>query len=117
MLSKKSQFTGIALIITSAVAVCFGQMFWKLGASDGNLVILAGGFVLYGLGALLMMISFRFGKLSVLHPMMSVGYVLSLFVGVYTFAEKITLSKVGGIICILAGLIFLAVSDSGGFEK
>ena len=114
MSTKKNQLIGISLIISSAIAVCFGQMLWKMGASNSSLIILAGGFILYGLGALLMMISFRFGKLSVLHPMMSIGYVLSLFIGACAFSEEITLFKIGGIICVLIGLIFLAKSDKGG---
>ena len=112
MTKKKSSMVGIALILTSSISVCFGQMLWKLGALDSRLVILGGGFALYGMGAMLMMLSFRYGKLSVLHPMMSLGYVLSLFVGAYMFREEITLPKVFGVVFVLVGLIFLANSDN-----
>ena len=61
---------GILLMLVSSICVCVGQLLWKLSATQGLLFMLA-GFVFYGAGALIMIIAYKFGKLSVLQPMVS----------------------------------------------
>ncbi len=68
---------GILLMLVSSVCVCIGQLLWKLSAEEGILVLLA-GFAFYGVGAMVMILAYRFGKLSVLQPMLSLNYVLSI---------------------------------------
>lgn len=111
MNEKKSQLKiGIALILTSAFMTCSGQLCWKLGAIhvEYTLVFYLIGFALYGLGALLMMLAFRFGEMSVLHPMLSVGFVGSLFLGGVFLNEDITIKKIIGIMFVLVGVCFLS---------
>ena len=74
--NKDRLSVGIALMLTSALLTCTGQLCWKLSAlREPPLLFLLAGFGLYGLGALLMMAAMRFGELSVLHPMLGAGYV------------------------------------------
>lgn len=111
MSEKKSQLKrGIALIITSAIMTCSGQLCWKLGAvyAEYTIGFYLLGFLLYGMGALLMVIAFRFGEMSVLHPMLSVGFVGSLFLGNLFLNENITIRKIEGILLILVGIWFLS---------
>ena len=56
---------GILLMLISSLCVCIGQLLWKLSADRGIIVMLA-GFLFYGAGALVMLVAYRFGKLSVL---------------------------------------------------
>lgn len=69
------------------------------------------GFVLYGLGALSMIISYKFGKVSVLQPILSLNYVISLFLGYFILHEIITLTKIIGIVIIIIGVILIAGGD------
>ena len=62
-----------------------------------------------------MMAAMRFGELSVLHPMLSAGYALSIILGALVLDEAITGRKLLGIAVITAGLICL--STSKGVEK
>ena len=101
---------GILLMLTSSLFVCIGQLLWKLSAS-GNLLFLMGGFVLYGLGALAMLISYRYGKLSVLQPMLSMNYVISILLAVVVLKEPVSLLNCAGVILIIAGVIMLAWGD------
>ena len=61
---------GILLMLVSSICVCVGQLLWKLSATQGIIVMLA-GFCFYGVGALVMIIAYKYGKLSVLQPMLS----------------------------------------------
>lgn len=111
-MEKKNRLPlGIALMLTSALLTCVGQLCWKL-SEDSPLLLLA-GFALYGCGALLMMAAMRFGELSVLHPMLSAGYALSIILGAVVLEEKITTNKLLGIAVITAGLVCLSTSRGG----
>lgn len=106
---------GIALMLTSALFTCCGQLCWKLSANESSLACLLAGFALYGCGALLMMAAMRFGELSVLHPMLSAGYALSIVLGALVLGEEIGAGKLLGIAAIAAGLVCL--STSGGEKE
>ena len=103
---------GIAMILLSALLACLGQLAWKLSAQEGPLFLLA-GFALYGVGALLMILAMRHGELSVLHPMMSMGYVLSVVLGFWVLGETVTLTKVLGIGVITLGLVLISLPERG----
>ena len=100
---------GIARMLTSALLTCVGQLLWKLSAG-GSLWLLLGGFALYGAGALLMILALRCGELSVLHPMLGAGYVLSLLLGSVFLRETLSATKLVGVLVITAGLVLLAGS-------
>lgn len=101
---------GIALMLSSALLTCLGQLCWKLSAGEGSPLYLLAGFGLYGCGALLMMAAMRFGELSVLHPMLSAGYVLSILLGALVLGEEVSAAKLAGIAVIAAGLVCLSTS-------
>jgi drug/metabolite transporter (DMT)-like permease len=102
---------GILLMLISALCACFGQLLWKLSV-DGGIYLLIAGFLLYGVGAFIMLIAFRFGSLSVLQPMLSINYVLSIFLAATILKEQITMLKVIGVIVIMIGVVFIAGGDS-----
>lgn len=101
---------GIILILCSALCTSLGQAFWKL-FSEGQILFIIIGFVLYGGGAILMIMAFRFGSLSVLHPLLSLGYLFALFIGGYILNEVISYREVAGIIIILVGVLCVGGGD------
>ena len=101
---------GILLMLVSSLCVCIGQLLWKLSADMGIIVMLA-GFLFYGVGALVMLIAYRFGKLSVLQPMLSLNYVLSIILAAAVLKESITILKCIGVIVIIAGVVLIAGGD------
>ena len=58
-----------------------------------------------------MIIAFKFGSLSVLHPMMSIGYIIALLIGYFLLDEDITKFKIIAIIFILIGVVLMGVGD------
>lgn len=111
MAPKKDRLpAGIALMLASAFLTCLGQLCWKLSANENSFPFLLAGFGLYGCGALLMMAAMRFGDLSVLHPMLSAGYALSIILGALVLGEEVAANKLLGITVITAGLVCLSTS-------
>lgn len=102
---------GILLMVVSSLFACVGQLLWKLSGAYGLWIMLL-GFVCYGIGAVLMLIAYRFGKLSVLQPMLSLNYVLSLFLGAAVLHEPLTVLKFIGVLVIVSGVILIAGGDT-----
>lgn len=103
---------GILLMLISSICVCIGQLLWKLSAEQRSIIMLA-GFCFYGVGALVMIVAYRFGKLSVLQPMLSLNYVLSIILAAVVLKEEITILKCIGVLVIIVGVIIIAGSDEG----
>lgn len=94
----------------SSICVCVGQLLWKLSAEHGTIVMLV-GFFFYGIGALMMLVAYKFGKLSVLQPLLSLNYILSIVFAVIVLKEEITILKFIGVLIIIAGVIMIAGGD------
>lgn len=109
MTSETSRM-GIVLMIFSALTSCTGQLLWKLSVTNGFAYIIIGFFV-YAMGALLMIVAYRFGKLSVLQPIMSLAYVFSIFLGFFFLNESISIMKCISVILIIIGVFFIALGD------
>ena len=109
--SIKKNIKGILLIIIAAMLTSVGQLFWKLShGSDVKLMLI--GFVCYGLGAVLMILAFRFGSLSVLHPFMSVGYIFALILGQTQLTETVSLTKYVAVGIIMVGVTLIGGGDA-----
>lgn len=99
---------GISLMLFSAFATCSGQLMWKLSATGNDQALfLIIGFALYALGAILMISAFQFGEVSMLQPMLSIGFVISLVLGRIVLNESINAQKITGVILIVIGMFFL----------
>lgn len=106
----RTRKTGIFLMIMAAVSTATGQLFWKISDAILDLPMLA-GFMLYGMGAVLMTAAFRYGRLSVLHPLLSIGYVIAIFYGAIFLNEAITVNITLGTFLILIGVIIIGGGD------
>ena len=61
---------------------------------EKDLFYLLLGFLIYAIGAFVMIIAYRYGSLSVLQPFLSLNYVLSIFLGYFILDEIITIYKI-----------------------
>ena len=69
------------------------------------------GFAFYGLGALIMIIAYKFGSLSVLQPFLSLNYVLSIILAAIVLKEPVTIGKVIGVLIIIVGVMLIGGGD------
>lgn len=108
--SIKKNRVGIILMCISSFCVCIGQLLWKLSAEE-SLAILLAGFAFYGVGALIMILAYKFGSLSVLQPMLSMNYIFSILLATVVLKETITITKIIGVVIIMIGVAFIAGGD------
>ncbi len=104
-------YIGILLMVVSAICTATGQAFWKLAPHGLESWQLYVGFLLYGMGAIIMTVAFRFGSLSTLHPLLSLGYVFSLVIGSLWLHEALTPKLILGDAFILIGAISLGLGE------
>jgi multidrug transporter EmrE-like cation transporter len=110
----------IGLIAICSVLSGVAQVFFKLGSetlsfdiisllSNYNLII---GILLYNVSFIFLMISFKYGELSVLYPIFGLSYVWVAVFSHYFIHEIISTQKIIGIIVILAGITFIGMGNT-----
>lgn len=97
-------------MLCSSVCVALGQLLWKLSGGDLNFQLFM-GFFLYGAGAMVMIIAYQHGSLSVLHPLLSTGYILSVILGYLYLQESLGPGKLLGIAFISIGVVLISGGD------
>ncbi len=65
---------------------------------------LIGGYALYGLSTVLMVLALRRGQLSVLYPIISLTYVWVMILSTFVFNEQLNAWKIAGVMSIVAGV-------------
>lgn len=113
MRSKNSLFA-ILLIIGCTFLTSFGQYFIKLGTTyftSNPLSILnfylIMGCILYGLGAIVLIIALKYGELSVLYPFIALSFVWVFFMARFMLHEPILFINWIGLVIILLGVSFI----------
>lgn len=127
MLKTKMKTTkkSILLILLSSLCAGSAQIFWKnasftLGFNLSALlnVYFIVGVLLYGLATIFMVLSFRGGELSVLHPFLATSYVWVTLISPFLVAgEIITPMGMIGVLAIFTGVILVGIGggkSSGG---
>ena len=108
-------FSSILLVLSASVIGSFGAVFLKLGAEpmkNGlkyifNLKLLFGIALFVGSSVPFIM-GVRHGELSVLYPMVSAGYVCTMFWSKLFFGEQITRGKIAALCLIVAGIVCIS---------
>ncbi|MDP4143925.1 MAG: EamA family transporter [Bacillota bacterium] len=106
---SKYNIKAIIFVVTAALMTSLGQMFWKL--SKNTLAFLFIGFMLYGAGSLLFIIALKNAELSVVQPMMSVGYIFALVIGIIILNENVTYGQILAVFFIIIGVSFIGGKD------
>ena len=108
----------ILLVLLASFVGSFGAVFLKAGAGRLHREIhtlllnwrLAAGIAMYLLSFVFYYLGVRKGELSILYPMVSLGYLWTLVWSWLFFKEPITRRKVGGIALIIVGIVVLNLS-------
>ena len=93
----------------------FGAVFLKLGAEHmkGSIAALvknywlAIGIVLYLLSSVFFVMGIAQGELTILYPMVAVGYIWTILWARLFFKEAFTIAKIGGLVMIIFGVALI----------
>jgi multidrug transporter EmrE-like cation transporter len=113
----KTPASSIALVLAASFIGSFGAVFLKAGAGRLHRELstlflnwrLAAGVALYLLSFVFYYLGVREGELSVLYPMVSLGYLWTLLWSRLFFGEPLTRRKVTGLALIIAGIVILNI--------
>lgn len=116
----KTPLSSIILILFASFVGSFGAVGLKLGAEKMSGSIfgllanywLAAGATLYLISSVFYMMGLAQGELTVLYPMVSLGYVWALLWARIFFNEKFTVAKVGGLALIMVGVALINLGNS-----
>jgi len=109
----------MALVVVGSFIGSFGAVLLKAGAGrlsrSFHSVItnwrLAAGVVLYGLSSVFFVLATTKGELTILYPLVSLGYLWTLIWAKLFFSEPLTKYKFLGVGLILAGVFMLKLSS------
>jgi multidrug transporter EmrE-like cation transporter len=111
----RTPLSSVFLVLFASVIGSFGAVFLKLGAERlryGFRHVLnpqiVTGILLYIGSSIPFVIGIRNGELSVLYPMVSLGYVCAMFWSRLFFRESITPGKLGALAMIIAGIVCIS---------
>ena len=109
----------ILLVFAASVVGSFGAVFLKRGSSGLNGTLmgflnrdLLVGVALYLGSSVFYALGLKGGQLSVLYPMVSLGYVWTLIWARIFFKESFSQQKFAGLALILLGVIFVGMGSS-----
>jgi drug/metabolite transporter (DMT)-like permease len=116
----KTPVSSIVLVLFGAFIGSFGAVFLKLGAErlKGGLAKLltnywlATGIVLYLLSSVFYMMGVSQGQLTVLYPMVSLGYIWAMIWARLFFKELFTTAKIAGLTMIVIGVALLNLGNA-----
>lgn len=118
---KKTPFFAIVLVIICTFMTSSGQYFIKLGTNAfSNTLIsilnfnLVWGFVLYGLGAIILIIALKYGELSVLYPFISLSFIWVFLLSIFLLNEQISVLNWIGLGTIVVGVSLIGVGGNNG---
>jgi len=106
----------IGMIVLCTLFTSVAQVLYKYGSARLELSV-AGilynyfiiiGLLLYAIGAVLMIIAFKGGEVSVLYPIIATSYIWVALLAAYFFDDKVNIYRWMGIVLIIVGIIFIS---------
>lgn len=112
--------SSIFLILTSSFIGSFGAVFLKLGAERMKRSFagvlknywLAIGVCLYLMSSVFFVMGVAQGELTILYPMVSLGYIWTILWARIFFKEPFTVSKIGGLVMIVGGVALINLGNA-----
>ena len=110
------------LVLFTTFLTSSAQIFYKLGSKTITLdplsiitnYYLIGGLLIYAVGGILMIISFRGGEVSVLYPIIATSYIWVSFLSIYFLGEVMNAYKWLGVLGIIAGIALIGYGSKDG---
>lgn len=122
--SLRENKKAILLVITCTLFTSIGQILMKIGsARTGSFleiitnIPLILGFASYGIGAVLLIISLKYGELSLVYPFIALSFIWVSILSIYLFNEHVSLLNWTGLTAILIGVSLIGYGSSKSAKK
>lgn len=118
----KTNTWAIALVFLSTLSAASGQLLIKLGVNNATVnlmsiitnIPLIIGYGLYGLSAVILVISLKYGELSVLYPIYAMNFIWVCIASPMIFpTDSMNIIKWAGVISIVLGVAFIGLGSRG----
>jgi len=110
-IAPKNNKMAIILVIICTIFTSVGQILMKLGTAKTGSILeiitnipLILGFVAYGIGAVLLIISLKYGELSLVYPFIALSFIWVSIASIYLFNEHVSIINWLGLTAILLGV-------------
>ena len=117
--STKRVIKPILLVILCTLFTSTGQIFWKFSSNNLDSFIsiitnvpLIVGFIIYGLGAILLIISLKYGELSIVYPFIALSFVWVSIASIILFDDTVSIINWAGIASIILGVSLIGYGGS-----
>ena len=118
-MTKKTLAVAIVIVIITTLFTSSGQILLKMGVNNLSLEILALvtnyplilGFISYLIGAALLLYAMKRGELSVLYPIIALGFVWVAIMSIFVLSEIMTIQKWVAIALIISGVSTLGIGS------
>ena len=115
----KTPLSSMLLMLVASLFGSFGAACLKSGAERLHFnfaalirnYYLAAGVGLFIFSSYFFVLGVREGELSVLYPMVSLGYIWTLFLSRLFFGEPFTRAKIAGLALVLGGIVLLGIGN------
>lgn len=124
---KKTSFIAIIAVLITTLLTSTAQILWKIGtatmdSSNISTIIfnpyIWAGFMMYGIGALIMVVALKRGELSVLYPIIALSYVwVALAAHYFVQGDSMNSVKWMGIGLIVMGVSFIGIGSQLAAHK
>lgn len=105
----------IALVFLCTFVTSAAQIFLKFGSKTLKFDLISmitnynliAGICLYGVGAVLLIIAFFGGEVTVIYPIFATSYIWVLFLSYWFLGESLNVAKIAAIVLIIIGIFFV----------
>lgn len=109
----------MGIVLFSTLLTSTAQLFYKFGAEKLSFDVLKlitnyeliMGMVLYAIGGILLILSFRGGEVSVLYPIFATSYIWVSFLSIYFLGEIMNPYKWIGVSAIVMGIVLIGLGS------
>jgi multidrug transporter EmrE-like cation transporter len=109
----------VVLVLLSTLFTSSGQIFLKEGSNQlvlGFFALMANsplivGCVLYGLGAVMLIVSLKYGELSVLYPLYALNFIWVSILSPWFFPDSMNTLKWFGVLLVIVGVSFIGLGS------
>jgi multidrug transporter EmrE-like cation transporter len=103
-MARKTQLWAMLLVAFCTLILACAQLLMKQGLKKEAILIVILGFAVQAVAGLLITFSLKHGELSVLYPIIALGFIWVTIAGVVLFSEALDAKRIVGIAAIILGV-------------